>query len=282
MSAAEQTGAAPAEQSTDDLVLAERRGAVLVLTFNRPARLNAWNNELETRYFELLDQAEDDPEVRAIVVTGAGRGFCAGADMGGLQRIERAAGRSVRPRPRNFPRSVGKPTIAAINGAAAGLGLIEALFCDVRFCAREAKLTTAFAKRGLIAEYGLSWILPRLVGPSRALDLLLSSRVILGEEAERIGLVDFVADRDDVLDAAVAYAADLAASCSPWSMAAMKQQVLRHMETDFQTAVAESDALMLESFDRPDVREGVASYVEKRPPAFAPLPPRAERAERAA
>jgi enoyl-CoA hydratase/carnithine racemase len=265
------------DQGADALVLQERRGAVLVLTFNRPDRLNAWNNDLEDQYFAALDAAEDDPEVRAIVVTGAGRGFCSGADMQNLQRIDRAAERSVRPRSRAWPRSVDKPMIAAINGAAAGLGLVEALLCDVRFAAPEAKLTTAFTKRGLIAEYGLSYMLPRLVGPSRALDLLLSSRVVKGQEALDMGLIDFVSE--DVLSDAIAYADDLATNCSPASMAMVKRQVLRHLDAGFDLAVAESDALMLGSFDRPDVKEGVASYVEKRPPAFAPLPPRAQRGD---
>lgn len=264
-------------EDTQDLVLAERRGSVMVLTLNRPDRLNAWNNDLEDRYFALLDEAEDDPLVRAIVVTGAGRGFCAGADMGNLQKIDKAAERSVRPRPRTYPRTIGKPLIAAINGAAAGLGLVEALLCDIRFCQPGAKLTTSFARRGLIAEYGLAWILPRVVGPGRALDLLMSGRVVLGEEALEMGLVDFVVPADELLDAAVAYAADLAANCSPWSMATMKRQVLEALETDFDTAEAAADALMLGSFDRPDVKEGVASYVEKRPPSFAPLAVRSER-----
>jgi enoyl-CoA hydratase/carnithine racemase len=265
------------DQGADALVLQERREGVLVLTFNRPDRLNAWNNDLEDQYFAALDAAEDDPDVRAIVITGAGRGFCSGADMQNLQRIERAAERSVRPRSRAWPRSVDKPMIAAINGAAAGLGLVEALLCDVRFATPEAKLTTSFARRGLIAEYGLSYMLPRLVGPGRAADLLLSGRVVRGAEALTMGLVEFVADADTLLDEAVAYAQDLAANCSPASMAMMKRQLLRHLDTDFATAVAESDALMLGSFDRPDVKEGVASYVEKRPPAFQGLPPRAER-----
>lgn len=255
-----------------DLVLSERRGGVLLITLNRPERLNAWNNDLEDQYFALLDAAVEDPEVGAIVLTGAGRGFCAGADMANLQQMDRAAERSVRPRPRAYPRSIDKPLIAAINGAAAGLGLIEALFCDVRFVAAEAKLTTSFAHRGLIAEYGLSWILPRVVGPSRALDLLLSARVVRGEEALAIGLVDFVVPTgESVVDAAVAYATTLAEKSSPWSMATMKRQVLAHLETDFATAVQESDALMLASFERPDVKEGVASYVEKRPAAFPSL-----------
>ena len=182
-----------------ELVLAERRGPVLVLTLNRPERLNAWTDALEECYYDRLDAAEDDPEVRAIVVTGAGRGFCAGADMGDLE--QGAGGADVeavlrnRPRPRAFPLTVRKPLIAAINGAAAGLGLVEALYCDMRFATPEAKLTTAFARRGLVAEYGMSWLLPRLVGYSTALDLLLSGRVVLGEEALRLRLVDRSANR---------------------------------------------------------------------------------------
>ena len=212
-----------------DLVLAERRGAVLVLSLNRPDRLNAWTDALELRYFEHLDAAEADPEVRAIVLTGAGRGFCAGADMDILSG-EEESNLGSRPRPRNFPMTLRKPLIAAINGAAAGLGLVEALYCDYRFCAPAAKLTTAFVRRGLIAEYGSAWLLPRLVGTSRALDLLLSGRVIRGEEAAAIGLVDQLADPDTLLDTAVAYATDLATNCSPTSMAIIKQQVMESLD----------------------------------------------------
>jgi enoyl-CoA hydratase/carnithine racemase len=266
----------PAPPSTD-LVLAERRGPVLVLTLNRPERLNAWTDGLEERYYARLDAAEDDPEVRAIVVTGAGRGFCAGADMSDLERG--AAGEvdaelRHRPRPRTFPLTVRKPMIAAINGAAAGLGLVEALYCDLRFATAEVKLTTAFARRGLIAEYGISWILPRLVGPSRALDLLLSGRVVRGEEALRLGLVDRLCGPDRLLDDAVAYAQDLAEHCSPWSMATIKAQVQADLDRTFAAAVAAADELMPASFRRQDVEEGVRSYLEGRPPAFPNLDPR--------
>jgi len=256
---------------SEPLVIESRQGPVLVLTLNRPDRMNAWNNELEDRYFKLLDAAEVDPEVRVIVLTGAGRGFCGGADMANLQRIEGAAERSVRPRPRTYPRTIRKPIVAAINGAAAGLGLVEALLCDVRFCSAEAKLTTSFSRRGLIAEYGLSWILPRLVGFGRAMDLLISGRIVRGEEALSWGLVDFVTPADEVLDAAVAYAKDLADNCSPWSMAQIKQQIRDDLDVDFETASRRADELMLESFESPDVKEGVAAYVEKRLPDFKPL-----------
>ena len=262
--------------SATDTVLAERRGPVLLLTLNRPDRLNAWNDELEERYFALLDDAEDDPDVRAVVVTGAGRGFCAGADMGLLEQLGSGGEVQVadRPRPRHFPLTLRKPLIAAINGAAAGLGLVEALYCDLRFCTPRAKLTTAFVRRGLIAEYGISWLLPRLVGPSRALDLLVSGRVVLGEEAFRMGLVDRLVEPDVLIDEAVAYAQDLAQNCSPTSMAIIKDQVRRHLDVGLEEALADAERLMVESFERPDVAEGVASYVEQRPPAFPPLPAR--------
>ncbi|MDA0166847.1 enoyl-CoA hydratase-related protein [Solirubrobacter ginsenosidimutans] len=259
-----------------DLVLAERRGAVLVLTLNRPERLNAWTDALEERYYELLDAAEDDPDVRAIVVTGAGRGFCAGADLSDLERgattDEAEAQLRDRPRPRSFPLTVRKPMIAAINGAAVGLGLVEALYCDLRFATAEAKLSTTFARRGLVAEYGISWLLPRLVGPSHALDLLLSGRVISGEEALRLGLVDRVSEH--VVDDAVAYAAELAAHSSPWSMATIKAQVQDDLERPFTEAFAAAEELMLASFRRADVQEGVRSYLKRRAPEFPSLDPR--------
>lgn len=260
-----------------DLVLSERRGAVLVLTLNRPERLNAWTDALEVEYFAQLEAAEADPEVRAIVVTGVGRGFCAGADFDVLEDAtdgERGAPDHIvnRVRPRNFPMTLRKPLIGAINGAAAGLGLVEALYCDVRFCVPGAKLTTAFVRRGLIAEYGVSWLLPRLVGVSRALDLLLSGRVMLGEEAHRIGLVDHLAEPEELLDAAVAYAADLTANCSPASMAIIKAQVQRGLDQTFSENFDEAEELIAASFERPDAAEGVDSYLEKRPPDFPPLP----------
>jgi enoyl-CoA hydratase/carnithine racemase len=257
------------------LVLAEQRETVLVLTLNRPERMNAWTDALEGQYFERLAAADADPAVRAIVVTGAGRAFCAGADLDDLAAAgatgEAANGAPTGRPPRSFPSAIRKPLIAAINGAAAGLGLVEALYCDVRFATPTAKLTTAFARRGLIAEYGISWLLPRLVGVSRALDLLISGRVVLGDEAERMGLVDRVVPAGRLVDEAVAYALDLAGNCSPTSMAVIKSQVQRHLAGTLAEAVADSDRLMLESFGWPDLAEGVASYRERRAPAFPPL-----------
>jgi enoyl-CoA hydratase/carnithine racemase len=257
----------------DALVLAEYRGRVLLLTLNRPAKLNAWTSDLEDQYFDLLTAADDDPQVRAIVVTGAGRGFCSGADLGDLKDAAGANPEDVlRPRPRDLPLSVRKPIIGAINGVAAGLGMVEALYFDVRFGGPGTRFTTAFARRGLIAEYGISWLLPRLIGPSRACDLLLSSRMVDASEAFRIGLLDHLASGQDVADAAVEYANDLATHCSPQSMASIKMQLWRDAAGPYDAAVARADQLMLESFRAPDVLEGVASHLEKRAPKFPALP----------
>jgi enoyl-CoA hydratase/carnithine racemase len=260
-----------------ELVLAEHRGPVLVLTFNRPAKLNAWTDDLENRYFTLLDAAEDDPDVRAVVVTGAGRGFCAGADLQALRSAgvpEVSETDMARRRPRDLPSTLRKPLIGAVGGVAAGLGMVEALYCDVRFGSPAARFTTAFAQRGLIAEYGISWLLPRLVGHSRAADLLLSSRTVEAEEAFRIGLLDHLVPAGSVVDAAVAYATDLATRCSPASMATIKSQLRDDADSTYADSVTRAEGVMLQAFRGADFVEGVASHLDKRPPSFPSLPVR--------
>ena len=253
------------------VVLKSVSDGVGLLTLNRPDRLNAWTSEMEELYFDLLAECGADPDVRVIVVTGAGRGFCAGADMDDLQGLEVSEETFASRRPQRFPHSIPKPIIAAINGPVAGIGLVQALMCDLRFAAAGAKFTTAFARRGLVAEHGISWILPRLVGPARALDLLLSARVLLAEEALELGLVNRVVERDALLDATLEYARDLAVNCSPAAMAAMKKQVYGDLERGLAESADRANALMLQSFKAPDFAEGVTSFVEKRPPRFDPV-----------
>jgi enoyl-CoA hydratase/carnithine racemase len=261
--------------TTTELVLRDVTDGVCLLTLNRPDRMNAWTHEMEARYFDLLAEAQRDHDVRVIVVTGAGRGFCPGFDMDALAAMSSGEGNgdaaAATRRPQTFPLSIDKPIVAAINGACAGIGLVQALMCDIRFAAAGAKFTTAFARRGLVAEHGSSWTLPRLIGPARALDLLLSGRVFLAEEAERLGVVNRVVEREVVLDETLTYARDLAAHCSPASMAAMKAQVYRDLERGLDESLEDANRLMLESFARADFAEGVQSFVERREPRFAPL-----------
>jgi enoyl-CoA hydratase/carnithine racemase len=174
-------------------------------------------------------------------------------------------------RPVTYSLGIPKPVIAAINGPCAGLGLVIALMCDVRFAAESAKITTAFARRGLIAEHAISWMLPRLVGPARALDLLMSARIVLGPEAAALGLVNRSLADDAVLDEALAYARMLATECSPASMAQMKRQVYADFERPLTESLEEANRLMFESFAGADFAEGVRSFTERRPPHFAPL-----------
>lgn len=260
----------------EETVLYEVRDHIAILTLNRPERLNAWTGELEARYFELLEQAAADDDVVVIVVTGAGRGWCAGADMDTLQGIgsrggSGQGGAQVLRRQMLETTRIPKPVMAAINGACAGIGMAQALFCDLRFAAAGAKFTTAFARRGLIAEHGMSWALPRLVGPAVAMDLLFSGRVVLAEEAAELGLVNRVVEPDRLLDETLAYARDLVENCSPTSMAVMKRQVWSHLDEALADAAGASDELMAASLRRSDFKEGVASFVERRPPRFAAL-----------
>jgi enoyl-CoA hydratase/carnithine racemase len=259
-----------------EVVQKQVKDGVALLTLNRPDRLNAWTAEMERLYFGMLEECAQAQEVRVIVVTGAGRGFCAGADMHDLQalgdgQVDVDVEAALERRPQIFPLSIGKPIIAAINGACAGIGLVQALMCDVRFAADEAKLTTAFARRGLVAEHGISWILPRLIGPARALDLLLSGRVVLAEEAQGLGLVNRVLPPETLLEGTLDYARELVVNCSPASMATMKRQVYADLDRALPDALAGADELMLESFTAPDFVEGVTSFLERRDPRFAPL-----------
>jgi enoyl-CoA hydratase/carnithine racemase len=260
------------------------RDRVATITLHRPGRLNAWTGRMHTEYRALLARAAEDPGVRVIVVTGSGRGFCAGADARALEgHVERGAYEAgVGPdlaRPGYGVRSefeadfayhfgIPKPIIAAVNGPAAGVGLVLACYCDLRFAARGAKLTTSHGRLGLPAEYGLSWLLPRLIGTTRAADLLLSSRVVLAEEAEQMGLVNRTVEPGELLRVTYDYAGRLATEVAPSSLAATKLQLYRDLHGDVASSVHDAATRMESMMEGPDFAEGVAALTEKRPPAF--------------
>ena len=253
---------------------------VAIITFNRPDRLNAWTGRMGEEYFALIDTAVADPKVRVIVVTGAGRGYCAGADMGTLQAIPTAPREGAKEersiiegRTQDEITRITKPVIAAVNGAAAGLGMVQALMCDIRFAAESAKFTAAFSKRGLIGEYGMSWVLPRLVGQANALDIMFSSRIIRSDEALAMGMVNRVLPDDKLMEFVMEYATELAMNVSPSSMAVMKRQVYNDYNVDVSRSTTEALRLMTESFTRPDFKEGVQSFLQKRSPEFPPVSP---------
>ena len=274
---------------------------VATITLNRPDKLNAWTAVMEGEVRAAMGEAERDENVRVIVLTGAGRGFCAGADMSllstvatkGLDAAQRAqavqagansgsstdsgtgsgsgggggARADFRKKYSYFP-ALSKPVIAAINGPAVGLGLVIALYCDLRFASDAARFSTAFARRGLIAEYGMAWMLPRLVGHANALDLLFSARLIDAAEALRMGLANQVYPQELFQEKVREYATELAANVSPRSLRVIKRQVYDAMFQTLGEAFEIAEREMLESLQCEDFKEGVAHFVEKRAPNF--------------
>jgi enoyl-CoA hydratase/carnithine racemase len=270
-----------------DEVLYEVAGGIATVTLNRPDKLNAWTARMYDEVRDAMLAAENDDGARVIVLTGAGRGFCAGADMSLLSAIaEEGVADPSHPLahdtsgdvrdgvPADFQRkysyfpSLRKPVIAAVNGPAVGLGLILTLYCDVRFASTEARFGTAFARRGLIAEYGVAWMLPRLIGLANALDLLLSARVIGAAEAQRMGLVNGVFAASEFMDRVRDYASELAAMVSPRSMSVIKRQVYNGLFQTLEEATVAAEHAMLDSVKSEDFKEGVAHFLEKRAPAF--------------
>ncbi|MBX3178145.1 MAG: enoyl-CoA hydratase [Candidatus Hydrogenedentes bacterium] len=258
---------------------------IATITLNRPDKLNAWTLRMEAEYRHAMADAETRSDVRVIVVTGAGRGFCAGADMSLLTAVQSgeldleaapapaadapgAGGRDDFQKPYTFPLGIQKPIIAAINGHAMGLGLVHAIYCDIRFASDQAKFGTAFSQRGLIAEHGLGWMLPRLIGVENTLDLLYSARIVGADEAKALGLVSRVVPHEELLPRVYEYAAHLATQCSPRALGIIKRQVYDSLMSDLGPATDIAIREMIDSFGTEDFAEGVASFLEKRPPRF--------------
>jgi enoyl-CoA hydratase/carnithine racemase len=264
---------------------------IATITLNRPAKLNAWTRVMEVEVEKAMHEAGRDNGVRVIVLTGAGRGFCAGADMAMLDNLAgsgkseadlkssmsdhlktngatRDGARADFQKTYSYMPAIGKPILGAINGAAAGLGLVISLYCDIRFASDQAKFSTAFARRGLIAEHGISWMLPRLVGVANALDLLYTARLIDAAEALRIGLVSRVIPQEQFMGEVRRYASELASAASPRSTRVIKSQVYGALFQSLGEAIDVANDEMVKSFTSSDFKEGVAHFLEKRAPAF--------------
>ena len=256
--------------------------ALATITLNRPHRMNAWTGRMHTEYRWALNAAEQDDSVRAIIVTGEGRGFCVGADSQALTgHVQKGGydpgtpdplaepGFGLRPEfDASFAYHFGltKPVIAAINGPAAGVGLVLACFADIRFAVPGVKFTTAHGKLNLPAEFGLSWLLPRMIGLARANDLLLTSRVFMSDEAVALGIVNRIVEPDRLLAETRAYALDMIQTVSPGSLRETKRQIYTDLHRDVGTSVIESEGLVNEMMKQADYREGVSAFLEKRPP----------------
>jgi enoyl-CoA hydratase/carnithine racemase len=267
-------------------ILYDVKEQVATITLNRPDKLNAWTPTMQREVYSVIGDAEKDDSVRVILLTGAGRAFCAGADIqnlgqlaGGKVDIERLKrdwlGRSPREGARpDFQRTysyfpaIGKPVLAALNGPTVGLGLVISLYCDMRFASDQAKFSTAFSRRGLIAEHGINWMLPRLVGLANGLDLLYSARTIDAAEALRMGLVTRVFPHEQLIPAVTEYAKELASKVSPRSLRVMKKQVYNALFQTLDVAIEEANEEMFKSFACEDFKEGIAHFMEKRPPRF--------------
>jgi enoyl-CoA hydratase/carnithine racemase len=260
---------------------------IATITLNRPDKLNAWTATMEREVRSAMAAAESDENIRVIILTGAGRGFCAGADISLLttiaekgidsaqlaQATQRDGGisedtRSDFQRKYSYFPALTKPVIAAINGPVVGLGLVITLYCDLRFASDAARFSTAFARRGLVAEYGMAWMLPRLVGHANALDLLFSARMIDSAEALKMGLVNQVYPHERFPEKVREYALDLASNVSPRSLRVIKRQVYDAMFQTLAESFEISEQEMLASLQSEDFKEGVAHFVEKRPPVF--------------
>lgn len=272
-------------------IIYEVADPVATITLNRPERLNALTDRMMQEMKHALADAERNDAVVGIVLRGAGRGFCSGADMGMLRNIQEAGSigamhaetefggaepgdKSMGPDFESgftYLLSVRKPIIAAINGPCAGGGLGLAMLCDMRFAAEGAIFTTSFATRGLVAEFGLSWVLPRLIGTARAFDILWSGRTFQGPEAKELGLVNRVVPPDQVVAEAQDFISGLAKTSSPTSLMHMKQQVYRQLMEPLGQAMQETGRLVVDSVDRSDFKEGIESFVERRPPNFPRL-----------
>ena len=265
-------------------IIYEKSDRIATVTMNRPERMNAWTLRMGNEIKAAMRDADRDDNIRAIIVTGAGRAYCAGADMSNLRNI--AEGRAsngarvdddgdwlngARPDFRgsfSWVLALRKPVIAAINGACVGLGLTSSLYYDIRIASDRARLGLIFPQRGLAIEHGSSWMLPRIIGLARAVELAVTGRLVEPEEALSLGLVTRVVNAEDLIPTARRIAAEIASKCSPLGVAQARRLVYEHLFTDLATAIRENDEVMHRMSRSEDFKEGVRAFIEKRPPQF--------------
>ena len=258
---------------------------IATIWLSRPKRMNAWTGRMHTEYRYLLSRAEQDRGVRGMVVTGRGKGFCVGGDSDALTgHIKKGGYDSGTSDEIEWPGygvsddfdalfayhyGLSKPIVAAINGPVAGVGLALACFVDIRFAAPGIKLTTAHGKLNLPAEYGLSWVLPRLVGLGRANDLLLTSRVFYSEEAVAMGLVNQLFDSVNIVQQARGYLHEMVRAVSPNSIKQTRWQIYKDLHRDAASSVEDSEKLLQEMMKEQDYQEGVQAFLDKRNPKWS-------------
>ncbi len=263
-------------------VIYEVDDPVAIIRLNRPETLNAFTHDSLIELRRAVNEARDDPRVVGIVITGEGRGFCSGLDTEALEQTHSGSDETAGPArqsppsdgvpgPFTYLMAVDKPVVAAVNGVAAGGGFVLACLCDVRFASSDARFTPIFSKRGLVPEFGVSWILPQLVGIGWTLDMLWTSRMVGAEEALRLGLVQHLTEPEDLLEKACDYVRELATTVSPAAMRDAKRLVYRHAGAGYEQSMREADAMTSDATARPDAYEGVRSFVERRPPEFERL-----------
>lgn len=247
---------------------------VATITFNRPEKMNTWNAQVASELSEAMLKANTDDEVRAIVLTGAGRAFCAGADLerggdtfanrdesGGRQSDEGRNTRNV------YPNEIDKPVIAAINGAAVGVGMTYPMLCDIRLASVGAKMGFVFTRRGMMPELAAHLIVQRVAGLSNAADILLSGRIFTSEEALEMGIVSKVFPKDQLLDAAHEMAKDYA-NTAPASVAITKHLLWQGLDSSPKKMMEAEGPSFAWLGNQPDAKEGIMSFLEKRAPAW--------------
>lgn len=264
-------------------IIFEKKDRIATVTMNRPEKMNAWTSSMGAEMKTAMLDADRDPSVNAIIVTGAGRAYCAGADMTGLSNIASgnasaraaaapdewlAAQRADYRTTYSWPLALNKPVIGAINGACVGLGFTTCLYQDIRIASDNARMGFIFVQRGLAIEHGSSWMLPRIIGVARSVELAITGRLVDAEEALRIGLVHRVVPQAELMSAARETASYIADKCSPLGVSQAKKMIYQHMFTDLATGIREDDESMEMMTHSEDFKEGVKAFLEKRAPRF--------------